>query len=81
MADQTVKVWDPLVRVFHWSLVASFAVAWVTADEWERLHEWAGYAAAALIGFRLVGGLSGRNMPASASSFARRERSPIICDR
>jgi cytochrome b len=59
MADQTVKVWDPLVRVFHWSLVASFAVAWVTADEWDRLHEWAGYAAAALIGFRIVWGCIG----------------------
>jgi cytochrome b len=59
MADQTVKVWDPLVRVFHWSLVASFAVALVTADEWEGLHEWAGYAAAALIGFRIVWGLVG----------------------
>ncbi len=45
----TVRVWDPLVRVFHWSLVASFAVAWISADEWDDLHIWAGYAAAALI--------------------------------
>lgn len=55
----TVKVWDPLVRIFHWSLVASFAVAWITADEWDDLHIWAGYAAAALIAFRLVWGLIG----------------------
>jgi cytochrome b len=55
----TVKVWDPLIRLFHWSLVASFAVAWISADEWDDLHNWAGYAAAALIAFRLVWGLMG----------------------
>lgn len=57
--EQTIKVWDPLVRLFHWSLVVSFAIAWLTADEWDDLHEWAGYAAAALIGFRLLWGLAG----------------------
>ena len=53
------RVWDPLVRIFHWGLVASFAIAWVTAESLEGLHEWAGYAAAALIGFRLIWGLIG----------------------
>ena len=55
----TVKIWDPLVRAFHWGLVASFAIAWLSADEWNDLHEWAGYAAAALIAFRLLWGLVG----------------------
>jgi len=55
----TVRVWDPLVRIFHWSLAISFAVAWVTADAWHDLHIWAGYAAAALIAFRLAWGLLG----------------------
>ena len=54
-----VKVWDPLVRTFHWSLAASFLLAWISADEWDLLHFWAGYAAAALIAFRLVWGLTG----------------------
>ena len=57
--DRMVKVWDPLVRIFHWSLVASFAIAWLAADEVRSLHEWAGYAAASLIAFRLVWGLVG----------------------
>jgi len=57
--EATVKVWDPLVRIFHWSLVASFAVAWVSGDVWDNLHIWAGYAAAGLIAFRLLWGLLG----------------------
>jgi cytochrome b len=55
----TVKVWDPLVRLFHWSLATSFVVAWISADEWDNLHIWAGYAAAALLAFRVVWGLVG----------------------
>lgn len=55
----TVKIWDPFVRAFHWSLVASFAVAWLTAEDVRVLHEWAGYAAGALIGLRLVWGIMG----------------------
>lgn len=57
--NQSIKVWDPLVRIFHWSLAISFALAWLTADEWDDLHEWAGYAASALIAVRVVWGLVG----------------------
>ncbi len=57
--NATVKVWDPLVRVFHWSLVLCFAVAWASADEWQDLHEIAGYTVATLIAFRLIWGLFG----------------------
>lgn len=61
MANSDIKVWDILVRVFHWGLVSSFALAWITAENWEDMHIWAGYAAAALIGFRLFWGLVGPN--------------------
>ena len=50
----TVPVWDPLVRAFHWSLVVAFAVAWLTGDELERLHEATGYVIMALLGVRIV---------------------------
>jgi len=56
---QTIRVWDPLVRIFHWSLVAFFAIAYVTEDDWMDLHLVAGYSVAALIGFRLVWGVIG----------------------
>ncbi len=57
--DSTVKVWDPLVRVFHWSLVAAFAVAYLTEDDVMRVHVWAGYTVAGLVSLRLLWGLIG----------------------
>jgi cytochrome b len=56
---KTVRVWDPLVRIFHWTLVLSFAIAWVSADEFDTLHFWAGYTIAALVAFRVVWGVIG----------------------
>lgn len=57
--QDTVKVWDPLVRVFHWSLVVFFIIAWVSAEESEDIHELAGYAVLGLLVFRIVWGFAG----------------------
>lgn len=54
-----IRVWDPLVRLFHWSLVLSFAVAWLSANFAENLHMWVGYAAGGLIMLRIVWGFIG----------------------
>ncbi|MGB3313475.1 MAG: cytochrome b/b6 domain-containing protein, partial [Albidovulum sp.] len=54
-----VRVWDPLVRVFHWSLVVTFVVAYLSAEELGTVHEIAGYIVAGLIAFRLIWGLVG----------------------
>jgi len=55
----TVKAWDPLVRIFHWSLVVCFLVTYTTEEDLMSLHTWAGYGVAILIGFRLLWGLIG----------------------
>lgn len=54
-----VKVWDLLVRLFHWSLVLAFAVAWLSAEEWDSVHEYAGYAVMALVALRILWGMIG----------------------
>lgn len=57
--DDRVKVWDPAVRIFHWSLVTAFAVAYFTADNAGAVHQWSGYAALGLVAFRLIWGVIG----------------------
>jgi len=55
----SVPVWGSFVRIFHWSLVIGFAVAFLSAQEFDRLHEWAGYVVAALVVGRLLWGFIG----------------------
>ncbi|KAA6185596.1 cytochrome B [Thiohalocapsa marina] len=67
------QVWDPLVRVFHWSLAAAFAVAFIVEDHLLGVHVWAGYLMLALIAVRLVWGLVGTRH-ARFSDFVRGPR-------
>ncbi len=55
------KVWDLPTRLFHWALVASFAGAWLTAENegQELLHLLFGYSLFGLILFRLLWGFVG----------------------
>jgi cytochrome b len=71
-----VAVWDPFVRVFHWSIVALFVMAWVTGDDWEGLHKAGGYAIAALVALRLVWGFVG-SKHARFASFVRGPRKVV----
>lgn len=54
-----IRVWDPLVRLFHWGLVLSFAVAYLVEDDWLPVHIVAGYLILGMLTFRLVWGLVG----------------------
>lgn len=56
-----VKVWDPLVRVFHWTLVSAFFTAYLTGDGegWLDIHTFAGYTVLGLVLVRLLWGFVG----------------------
>lgn len=55
---ETIRVWDPLVRLLHWSIVLAFATAWLS-EAGERVHEISGYVVLALVAVRLVWGVIG----------------------
>ena len=59
MTKQPIKVWDPLLRVFHWSLVSLFLFSYLTEDDFLDLHVFSGYLIVGLILFRLVWGVIG----------------------
>lgn len=68
-----IKVWDPLIRIFHWSLVVGFAANALIIDDESKWHIWVGYAIVGLVGFRVFWGLVGtrharfRDFPPSVS--------------
>ncbi|QQS54725.1 MAG: cytochrome b/b6 domain-containing protein [Candidatus Competibacteraceae bacterium] len=67
-----IVVWDPWVRLFHWTLATAFCAAYFTQSEWfedfqdhldgewlQTVHVWAGYTIAGLLLFRLLWGFAG----------------------
>ncbi len=61
-APVRVKLWDPLLRGFHWLLAFLVTANWILAQVGPKkmtLHFWFGYAIAALLVFRLIWGFIG----------------------
>lgn len=55
----TRPVWDPLVRIGHWTLVIAFFTAYLSGDDLFNIHKWAGYVVAGYVLVRIVWGLIG----------------------
>ena len=78
-----ITVWDPLIRLFHWSLVVAFMLAYFSQEgpfedlldgAWLQLiHVWSGYIIAGLLVFRLIWGFTGPRY-ARFSDFVRGPR-------
>jgi cytochrome b len=56
---KTVNVWDPLVRIGHWTLVIAFFTAYFTEDDFMTQHVWAGYVVGTVVMIRIIWGLIG----------------------
>lgn len=55
----SVVIWDPVVRIFHWTLaVVVLANYWLT-EPGEDIHTWLGYTAATAVLIRVVWGFVG----------------------
>jgi len=57
--DNMIKVWDPFVRIFHWTLLATFIIAFSTEDDLQFIHDTAGYLMLGFIACRMVWGIIG----------------------
>lgn len=58
---KNISVWDPLVRVGHWTVVIAFAVAYFTEEDLLSVHVWAGYVVGSAVLIRVLWGFVGPN--------------------
>lgn len=58
-AATQIYVWDRFVRLFHWALVAGFAIAYLTEGDLLAVHVWAGYLVGILVVARVLWGFVG----------------------
>jgi cytochrome b len=72
---RTVKVWDLVVRSFHWGLALAVLASFLTSDKdaWVPVHVRIGLAVVALVVMRLAWGVVGPR-PARFTSFVRGPR-------
>lgn len=54
-----VRVWDPVVRLFHWSVVAGCVLNFAVFTDGKGAHRWIGYAVALALIVRVIWGFIG----------------------
>lgn len=65
----TIAVWDPFVRLFHWTIVVCCCLNLFVLEEGETAHRFVGYVVAVMLGLRLLWGLVGSRHARFASFF------------
>ncbi|MBX4927618.1 cytochrome b/b6 domain-containing protein [Rhizobium binae] len=56
---KSVKVWDPIVRIFHWTIVTACTLNLFILEEGKYWHRMTGYVVGVAIAIRLVWGFIG----------------------
>jgi cytochrome b len=56
---QPLAVWDPLIRIGHWTLVIAFFTAYFTEEDFMAVHVWAGYTVGVYLLIRILWGFVG----------------------
>ena len=67
-------VWDPLLRLFHWSLAFFFVIAYLFESDRLNTHSHAGYTITLLVLFRVVWGVIGSRHARFSDFVARPSR-------
>lgn len=56
---EPLRLWDPIVRITHWTVAVCVLLNFTVVSEHSELHEWLGYVALATVVLRMVWGVVG----------------------
>ncbi|HAL38507.1 MAG TPA: cytochrome B [Polaromonas sp.] len=71
---KTIKIWDPLVRAIHWTLVVCVISNFALKEGGDALHHWLGYIAAGAVILRVLWGFVGTRHARFADFFPTSSR-------
>ncbi|WP_193173530.1 cytochrome b/b6 domain-containing protein [Nisaea nitritireducens] len=54
-----LRLWDPVVRITHWTVAVCVLLNFTVVSEHSELHEWLGYVALAMVVLRMIWGVVG----------------------
>lgn len=74
MSATTIKIWDPVIRIFHWSIAAIFIANYFVNEAGDDWHQWLGYIAVCWLTIRFIWGFVGKGAARWADFFPTRTR-------